>query len=246
MPRSNRINAEGAADAVKRATPKKVASTRRKPQAKPTGVVRSPGQAAARASRSPMAPSERHVPRLLGRYRTEALPSLVKEFGYTTPMAAPRLQRVVLNIGLGEAVQNPNAIEAASKDLGRIAGQHPVVTRARQANAGFKIRKGMPIGVMVTLRGDRMYEFLDKLVNAVLSRIRDFRGTPRTSFDGNGNYSLGLRDQVAFPEIDYNSIDRLRGLQIGIVTTARTDAEGLRLLELLGMPFARQSTSHRN
>jgi large subunit ribosomal protein L5 len=154
-------------------------------------------------------------------------------------MEVPRLEKVVLNIGLGEAVQNPRAIESAVQDLAAISGQKPVVTRARRSIAGFKIRAGMPIGVMVTLRGRRMYDFLDRLMNAVLPRIRDFRGVSRKAFDGRGNYSLGLREQLIFPEVDYDKIDRVRGLQVVVVTTARTDEEARRLLELLGMPFAR-------
>jgi large subunit ribosomal protein L5 len=176
-------------------------------------------------------------PRLLERYRTEIVPTLMREFQYPNVMAVPRLEKIVLNIGLGEAVQNARAIEAASRDLAAITGQRPVVTRAKKSIAGFKIRKGMPIGLMVTLRGDRMYEFFDKLVNIVLPRVRDFHGVSPRSFDGRGNYSLGLREQLVFPEIDYDQIDKVRGLEITIVTTARTDAEAKRLLELLGMPF---------
>jgi large subunit ribosomal protein L5 len=174
---------------------------------------------------------------LLERYRTEIVPTLMREFQYPNVMAVPRLEKIVLNIGLGEAVQNARAIEAASRDLAAITGQRPVVTRAKKSIAGFKIRKGMPIGLMVTLRGDRMYEFFDKLVNIVLPRVRDFHGVSPRSFDGRGNYSLGLREQLVFPEIDYDQIDKVRGLEITIVTTARTDAEAKRLLELLGMPF---------
>jgi large subunit ribosomal protein L5 len=155
-------------------------------------------------------------------------------------MQVPRIEKVCLNIGLGEAVQNAKAVEAASNDLALISGQRPVVTRARKSIANFKVRKGMPIGLMVTLRGDRMWEFLDRLMNAALPRIRDFQGVPPDSFDGRGNYSLGIREQVIFPEIDYDKIDRVRGLQVNIITTARSDEEGKRLLELLGMPFARR------
>jgi len=188
---------------------------------------------------APAAAPTRPVPRLLERLRAEVGPVMVREFGYTSNMQIPRLSKVVLNIGMGEALENAKAMENASGDLGRISGQRPVVTRARKSIAGFKIRQGMAIGVSVTLRGRRMYEFMDRLMSSSLPRIRDFQGVSRKSFDGRGNYALGLREQVIFPEIDYNSIDRLRGLQIVIGTTARTDSEGLRMLELLGMPFAR-------
>jgi len=177
--------------------------------------------------------------RLKERYQKEVLPTLMSEFGYKSVMEVPRLEKIVINIGLGEATQNPRALEAAEKDLAAITGQHPVITRAKRSVSGFKVRKGMPIGMMVTLRGDRMYDFFDKLVNATLPRIRDFQGTPRNSFDGRGNYSLGLREQIIFPEIEYDKVDKIRGLEISIVTTARTDEEGRRLLELLGMPFQR-------
>ena len=183
--------------------------------------------------------SQRPAPRLLGMLRDEVGPQMIREFGYTSPMQVPKLEKIVLNIGMGEALQNARAMEAATADLTAISGQKPLVTRAKRSIAQFKIRDGMPIGLTVTLRGTRMWEFYDRLVNSALPRIRDFQGVSRNSFDGRGNYSLGLRDQVIFPEIDYNAIDRLRGLQIVIVTTAPNDQEGLRLLELLGMPFAR-------
>jgi large subunit ribosomal protein L5 len=154
-------------------------------------------------------------------------------------MQVPRLKRIVINIGLGEAIQNAKALEAAEKDLVAISGQHPVITRAKKSIAAFKLRAGMPIGMMVTLRGRRMYEFLDRLINAVLPRIRDFRGMSRNSFDGRGNYSLGLKDQLVFPEIEYDKVDKARGLEITIVTTASSNEEGRRLLELLGFPFMR-------
>lgn len=164
---------------------------------------------------------------------------LTREFGYANPMQVPRPEKVVLNIGLGEALTNAAAIDAAVRDLATIAGQRPVVTRARRSIAAFKLREGNRIGVMATLRGDRMWDFLDRLLNAALPRVRDFRGVPRDSFDGRGNYTLGLAEQVVFPEIDYNRVDKLRGLQVTVVTTARTDEEARRFLELLGMPFAR-------
>ncbi len=178
--------------------------------------------------------------RLKQRYQEQIVPQLIREFNYRNPMQVPRLEKIVLNIGLGEATQNPKALEAASNDLALISGQHPITTKAEKSIAGFRLRKGVTIGTMVTLRGNRMYHFLDKLVNAVLPRIRDFQGTPRNSFDGWGNYSLGLKEQIYFPEIDYDKIDKARGLQVSIVTTAKSDEEGQRLLELLGMPFSRK------
>ena len=178
-------------------------------------------------------------PRVLAKLRDEIGTQLMSEFGYTSPMQVPRFTKIVLNIGMGEALQNARAMESATRDLTLISGQRPVTTRARKSVAGFKIREGMPIGLSVTLRGRRMYEFYDRLVSSALPRIRDFQGVSREAFDGRGNFSLGIREQVIFPEIEYNSIDRIRGLQVVIVTTARTDREGLRLLELLGMPFTR-------
>ena len=179
-------------------------------------------------------------PRLLVTFRDEIAPQLFKEFEYTSPMQVPRLEKIVVNIGIGaEAIANRNAIEAATRDLVAITGQQPVTTLARKSIAGFKIREGMPMGLKVTLRGRRMYEFFDRFVSSSLPRIRDFRGLSRNAFDGRGNYAVGIREQVIFPEIDYNSIDRLRGLQVVITTTAVSDREGFRLLELLGMPFAR-------
>lgn len=177
------------------------------------------------------------VPRLKERYRTEVVPALQREFAYTNVMQVPSLHKIVLNIGVGEAVTNAKALDAAVRDIGLITGQHAVTTRAKKSVAAFKIREGMPIGVMVTLRGDRMWEFLDRLTTAALPRIRDFQGISPRSFDGRGNYSLGLREQLSFPEIDYDKIDRIRGLEVSIVTTARTDDEGRALLRLLGMPF---------
>ncbi len=179
------------------------------------------------------------LPRLLARFRDEISQELVKEFSYATPMQVPRLTKVVLNTGLAEAIQNAKVLETATSDLSLITGQRPVVTRARKSIAGFKLREGMPIGLAVTLRGRRMYEFVDRLISSALPRIRDFRGLSREAFDGRGNYTLGISEQVIFPEIDYNSIDRIRGLQVVVVTTARTDREGLRLLELLGVPLIR-------
>ena len=172
------------------------------------------------------------------RYQDEVVAALQKEFGYENVNQVPRLSKIVLNIGLGEALTNAKALDAAAGDLGAIAGQKPIVTRARRSIAQFRVRAGNPIGAKVTLRGERMWDFLDRLPRLALPRIRDFRGIPGKSFDGRGNYTLGLREQLSFPEIDYDKIDRLRGLEISIVTTAKTDEESKRLLQLLGMPFA--------
>jgi large subunit ribosomal protein L5 len=177
------------------------------------------------------------VPRLKEKYQTEVVPALMQEFQYRSIMQAPRLEKIVLNIGLGEAIQNAKALDAATSDLAAIAGQKPVITRARKSIAAFKVRQGMPIGIMVTLRGPRMWSFLDRLINLVLPRLRDFRGVSRRSFDGRGNYSLGLREQIVFPEIDYDKVDKLRGLEVVIVTTAPDDEQGYALLKRLGMPF---------
>ena len=180
-------------------------------------------------------------PRLLEAYHSEMVPTMMNEFGYRNIMQAPRLKKVVINIGLGEALTNPKAMESATRDLTTISGQKPIVTRAKKSIAGFKLREGNAIGLCVTLRGVRMYDFMDRLLNTALPRIRDFRGVSPGSFDGRGNYSLGIREQIIFPEIDYGQIERIRGLQVTITTTARTDAEGARLLALFGMPFARQN-----
>ena len=177
--------------------------------------------------------------RLRERYRKEIIPNLVKLYGYRNVMQIPRLEKLVLNIGLGEAIQNAKALEAAESDLVAISGQHPVITRAKKSIAAFKLRTGMPIGLKVTLRGERMYEFFDKLVNAVLSRRREFQGVSLNAFDGRGNYTLGLNEQIIFPEVDYDKVDKIRGLEISVVTTAKTDEEGRHLLELLGMPFSK-------
>ncbi len=180
------------------------------------------------------------APRLKERYKREVVPALMKEFGYRNVMEVPRLVKIVVNVGVGEAIQNPKALDHAVQDIATITGQRPIVTRARKSIAGFKLRKGDPIGVKATLRGDRMYDFLDRLCNVALPRQRDFRGVSPDSFDGRGNYTLGLREQLVWPEIDYDSIDKIRGMEITIVTTAKTDEEGRRLLALLGMPFRRQ------
>jgi large subunit ribosomal protein L5 len=180
------------------------------------------------------------VPRLKERYRKEVVPILMKEFGYRNVMEVPRLEKIVVNVGVGEAIQNASALDHAVQDIATITGQRPIVTKAKKSIAGFKLREGMAIGVKVTLRGNRMYDFLDRLCNVALPRRRDFRGVSPDSFDGRGNYTLGLREQLVWPEISYDSIDKLRGMEISIVTTAKTDEEGRRLLQLLGMPFAKQ------
>ena len=176
-------------------------------------------------------------PRLKERYREEIVPALVKEFGYANAMQAPRVEKVTLNIGTGEAVQNAKALDAASTDIATITGQHPVITRAKKSIANFKLREGMPIGVMVTLRGDHMWEFLDRTLNAALPRIRDFQGVSPNSFDGRGNYSLGVKEQIIFPEIQYDQIDQLRGMDITITTTAKDNKHGKALLEAFSFPF---------
>ncbi len=172
------------------------------------------------------------------RYHEEVVPALQKEFSYVNPMQVPRLEKIVVNIGLGEALQNAKALDAAVADLTAITGQKPIVTRAKRSIAQFRLRTGNAIGAKVTLRGERMWDFLERLTQLALPRIRDFHGVPTRAFDGRGNYSLGLREQLAFPEIDYDKVDRLRGLEVSIVTTAKTDEESKKLLELLGMPFA--------
>jgi large subunit ribosomal protein L5 len=177
------------------------------------------------------------MPRLQERYRGEVLPALMKEFNYSSVMQVPRITKVTLNIGMGEALQNAKALDAAAGDLTIIAGQKPVITKAKKSIANFKLREGNSIGVMVTLRGERMWSFLDRLMNVALPRQRDFRGVSPDAFDGRGNYSLGLREQLVWPEIQYDKIDKVRGMAVTITTTAKTDEEGRRLLQLMGMPF---------
>ncbi|MGB2695099.1 MAG: 50S ribosomal protein L5 [Dehalococcoidia bacterium] len=176
-------------------------------------------------------------PRMKQRYRDEIAPALMREFGYANAMQVPRVRKVVINIGMGEAVQDAKSLDSAAEDLATISGQKAVITRAKKSIANFKIRKGNPIGIKVTMRGNRMWEFLDRMVNAALPRIRDFRGVPAEAFDGRGNFSLGIREQLIFPEIEYDKVDRVRGMQVNITTSAQNDEEGKRLLELLGMPF---------
>jgi len=178
--------------------------------------------------------------RLREMYKNEAVPALMRQFHYKNVMAVPRLVKINVNMGLGEAIANAKVLDTASDELAAIAGQHPVVTKAKKSIANFKLRQGMPIGLTVTLRGDRMYEFLDRLLNIALPRVRDFRGVSTRSFDGRGNYTLGLRDQLIFPEIDYGKADKTRGMNVTIVTTAETDDEAHALLALMGMPFARK------
>jgi large subunit ribosomal protein L5 len=175
--------------------------------------------------------------RLREHYQAKVMPTLVKEFGYKNVMAVPKLEKISINIGMGEATQNSKILDGAVNELGLIAGQKPVITKAKKSIAQFKLREGMPIGVMVTLRGQRMYEFFDRLVTVALPRVRDFRGVSPKSFDGRGNYTLGVKDQLIFPEIDYNKVDKTKGMNITIATSARTDAEGLALLRHMGMPF---------
>jgi large subunit ribosomal protein L5 len=175
--------------------------------------------------------------RLKEKYTKEVVPALRKEFNYSNPMQVPTINKVVVNIGMGEAIQNAKAMDAAISDLATITGQRPVITRAKHSVAAFKLREGMQIGCMVTLRGEHMYQFLDKLLNVALPRLRDFQGVSPDAFDGRGNYTLGLREQLVFPEIDYDKVDKVRGMEVSIVTTARTDEEGRQLLKLMGMPF---------
>jgi large subunit ribosomal protein L5 len=181
--------------------------------------------------------TEAIAPRLFDKYKGEVIPALIKEFNYKNPMQVPRLQKIVVNMGLGAAVANPKIIDTAVEELKAMSGQRPVVTRSKKAIANFKLRAGIPIGAMVTLRSSRMWEFLDRLVTIALPRTRDFKGVSRKAFDGKGNYTLGLREQIIFPEINYDKIDAIKGLNISFVTTARTDEEGRALLQRLGMPF---------
>lgn len=212
--------------AAKAAAPSKAA------KAKEGGKVVKGAQKAARPASAPRTPT-----RLREKYVREILPALLRRFGYRNPMQAPRLRKVVVNVGLGEAAQNAKLMEGVVHNLSAITGQRPVITRAKKSIAGFKIREGMPIGCMVTLRRDRMYEFLDRLIHAGLPRIRDFKGVSGKAFDGKGNYTLGLREQFIFPEIVYDKVETVHGMDIAIVSTARTNEEGKALLELLGMPF---------
>jgi large subunit ribosomal protein L5 len=174
------------------------------------------------------------------KYKKEVVPRMMESFGYKNVMEVPHLEKIALNIGLGEAIQNAKAMEAAEKDLAAISGQHPVITRSKKSIAAFRLRAGMPIGLKVTLRGERMHQFFERLVNVTLPRMREFRGVSRNSFDGRGNYTIGFKEQTIFPEIDYDKVDKVRGLEVSIMTSAKTDEEGRQLLELLGVPFARE------
>ncbi len=206
-------------------------------EAAPKGATKDGAAAKGGDGATAKAAGERIPPRLLERYRKEIVPTLTKEFGYSNTMQVPRLDKVVVNIGVGEALTNAKALDSAVRDLTTITGQKPLVRKAKKSIATFKLREGNSIGVKVTLRGDRMYWFLDRLMNAALPRVRDFRGVPPDAFDGRGNYTLGLREQLIFPEVDYDSIDKLRGMEITIVTSAKNDEEARRLLQLMGMPF---------
>jgi large subunit ribosomal protein L5 len=179
------------------------------------------------------------VPKIQDKYNKEASAILMEKYGYTNLMQVPRLEKIVLNIGVGEAIENAKALEAAQTDLTTISGQHPITTRSRKSIAAFRLRTGMPVGLKVTLRGQRMYEFFERLTKIALARLREFQGVSADGFDGRGNYSLGIKEQTIFPEIDYNKIDKQRGLEVSIVTTARSDEEGMHLLEQLGMPFSK-------
>jgi len=206
-------------------------------KAKPAEV-----EAAAEQEGKPARPkaNNRATARMRERYYKEVLPALMKELSIENPMAAPKLEKIVVNMGVGEATQNAKVIDPAASEVGAITGQKPVVTKARKSIAAFKVREGMPIGVMVTLRGDRMYEFCDRLFNVALPRVRDFRGVATNAFDGRGNYTLGLKDQILFPEIDYAKVEKLRGMNVTFVTTAKSDEESKALLAYLGMPFRNQ------
>jgi large subunit ribosomal protein L5 len=211
-------------------------------QAKPQGKKAKSDQSEAagdQPSGKPARPksTNRETARLRDRYYKEVRPALMKEFSLDNPMAAPKLEKIIVNMGVGEATQNAKLIDPAAGEVGQITGQKPVITKARKSIAAFKVREGMPIGVMVTLRGDRMYEFFDRLVNVALPRVRDFRGVPTKSFDGRGNYTLGVRDQLIFPEIDYAKVEKMKGMNITIVTTAGTDDQARALLKHMGMPF---------
>jgi len=233
--------AKPAKSAPKKPTTKQAGATRsRRTSTRASAKASEDAQTAVATLEAPEAPPDAK-PRLLELYRSEIVPTMMREFEYRSVMQVPRLWKVVLNVGLGEALTNPKAIESATLDLTTISGQKPVVTRAKNSIAGFKLREGSPIGVMVTLRGVMMYHFVDRLLNAALPRIRDFRGVSTGSFDGRGNYSLGIREQIIFAELEYGQIERIRGFQVSIITTAKADVEAARLLALLGMPFAREN-----
>jgi large subunit ribosomal protein L5 len=226
------------ADEKKQKAPKPADGKPQGKKAKPAAVE----AAAEETSGKPARPkaNNRATARMRDKYFNEVRPALMKEFSLTNPMAAPKLEKIVINMGVGEATQNAKVIDPAANEIQQIAGQKPVVTKAKKSIAAFKVREGMPIGVMVTLRGDRMYEFLDRLVNVALPRVRDFRGVPTKSFDGRGNYTLGVRDQLIFPEIDYAKVEKMKGMNITFVTTAGNDDQARALLKHMGMPFRQQ------
>ena len=224
-------------DAAKPAAPKSDQPAKPAKAAKAAKPAAEPGVKKPRAPRS--AEEKEYVPRLRQRYQEQAVPKLKQEFGIANLMAVPRIEKVVLNIGLGEAIQNSKFLDDAAEELATIAGQRPNVTRARKSIANFKLREGMPIGARVTLRGNRMWDFLDRLISIALPRVRDFRGVPAKSFDGRGNFTMGVRDLLIFPEIDYNKVEKTKGMNITIVTTAGNDERALYLLRELGMPFVR-------
>lgn len=226
--------------ADKKEKTKETKSGDKKPQTKVAAPKKAKGAGAEQAKepKAAAAPAEKAPkPRLKERYHRDVVPALMKQFSYKNPMQVPKLVKVVLNMGMGEAITNAKSLDHAVNELGLITGQHPVVTRAKKSIATFKLREGMPIGTTVTLRRERMYEFLDRFITAALPRIRDFRGIPSKSFDGRGNYSLGIKEQVIFPEIEIDKVDSIHGMDITIVTTAKTDEEGRALLGSLGMPF---------
>ena len=228
---------KAAAGSAKGAAKAKAPAKKRATRAKAAPAAAAPEAAVAEA---PAATNGKlAMPRLKALHIETVGPALIKEFNYSSPMQVPTIEKIIVNIGLGEAIANPRALENASGDISKITGQRPITNRARKSIANYKLREGMPIGVSTTMRGRRMWEFFDRLVASALPRIRDFRGLSRKSFDGRGNYAIGFKEQVMFPEIDYNAVDRLRGLQVVVTTTAPNDREGLRLLELLGVPFAK-------
>src|SRR5437016_6626105 len=206
-------------------------------------MARNPQASTEDAARDPQPAQPAEKSRMHQRYERDVVPALVRDFNYQNPMQVPRLAKVSVNVGVGEAIANAKALDATVRDISIITGQKPIVKKARKSIAQFKLREGQNVGVSVTLRGERMWEFLDRLINAALPRTRDFRGVPSRSFDGRGNFTLGLREQLIFPEINYDQIDKSRGLEVSIITTARSDQEGRRLLELLGMPFQREGES---
>ena len=212
-----------------------------KKEQRPKGTdAKAEAKSGAKEVKSAERPKSAVPPRLKERYRKEILPTLVREFGYSNVMQAPKIEKIVVNIGVGEAIGNAKAMDGAVKDMTLITGQKPLVVKAKKSIATFKLREGMPIGVKVTLRGDNMYYFLDRLMNIALPRQRDFRGVPRDAFDGRGNYTLGLREQLIWPEVDYDTIDKVRGMEVTIITSGKTDDEARRLLQLMGMPFRAQ------